>query len=346
MGNNKKRDKPMKRLLPLLACTLLSSPVAFAQTAPAAPQAYTPTSLTPEPGVPQTPDGRPDLQGAVWAANFFPVFEASPMATTLVVSEEKAKQMVDTMVKGMANIPDFKIDPEAEDIIGGSDGLPLVRGERRSRLIVIPADGKVPLNAAARAAASKPDAPEGAASNKDNHEQRPASERCLVLGGSPPTHATIAYTRQRFVQTPDHLVIHHENGDEARIIPFATEHAKAAPKSWFGNAIARWEGDTLVIETINQDERVRTRGLFNKFYVGKDAKVIERYTRVSADELLYQFTVEDPSVYTAPWLGEFSLYTADTGMFASPCHEHNHSLTNILLGQRMIDLRTATAQKQ
>ena len=88
---------------------------------------------------------------------------------------------------------------------------------------------------------------------------------------------------------------------------------------------------------------MRTRGLFNKFYVGRNAKVIERYTRVSGRELLYQFTVEDPDVYTAPWLGEFSFYATDSGMFASPCHEHNHSLTNILLGQRMIDAR-ATAQ--
>lgn len=332
----------MKRLPEILAAALLCSPLALAQTAPAEPPTYTPTSLVPEPGVPRTPQGKPDLQNVVWATNFFPVFEASPMASTLVVSEEKAREMVATMVKGMANIPDFKIDPEAEHIIGGTDGLPLVRGERRTRLIVLPADGKVPLNAAARAAANKAEVQEGSTRNKDDYEQRPSSERCLVLGANPPTFATISYTRQRFIQTPDHLVIHHENGDEARIIPFATEHAKASSQSWFGNAIARWEGDTLVIETINQDDRARTRGLFNKFYVGRNAKVIERYTRVSNNELLYQFTVEDPEIYTAPWLAEFSFYAADSGMFASPCHEHNHSLTNILLGQRMIDARAAS----
>ena len=69
------------------------------------------------------------------------------------------------------------------------------------------------------------------------------------------------------------------------------------------------------------------------------AKVIERFTRLSKDELLYQFTVEDPKVYTAPWLAEYSFHASNTGMFPSPCHEHNYSLPNILLGQRMADLK-------
>ena len=69
--------------------------------------------------------------------------------------------------------------------------------------------------------------------------------------------------------------------------------------------------------------------------------MIERLTRVSKTEMVYQFTVEDPKVYTAPWLGEYSFYAANTGMFPSPCHEHNYSLPNILLGQRMADLRAA-----
>ena len=69
--------------------------------------------------------------------------------------------------------------------------------------------------------------------------------------------------------------------------------------------------------------------------------MIERFTRLSTDELLYQFTVEDPKIYTAPWLGEYSFYSTDTGMFPSPCHEHNYSLPNILLGQRVADLRGA-----
>ncbi len=338
----------MKRLLPLTATALMVSPLAMAQTpaptaetAPAQAQAapvYTPTSLIPEAGLPRTPDGRPDLQGVTWATNFFPVFDALPMAATLVVSEEEGKKIVDMMIAGMVNMPDFKIDPEAHEIIGGVDGLPLVRGERRTRLIVLPADGKVPI---------KPDLTKAASSGdkKDDYEQRPGNERCLVLGGGPPIYAVVSYNRLQIVQTPEHIVIHHENGDEARIIPITGDHKPEGPRSWFGESIARWEGDTLVVETIRQPHGERLRGLFSRFLVNENAKVIERFTRVAKDELLYQFTVEDPEVYTAPWLGEFSFYASDTGMFPGACHEHNYSLPNILQGARVADARAA-AKKQ
>ncbi len=290
------------RLLVTASCAFLLGPLAFAQTAQSAratqtrPPVYTPTSLQAEPGLPRTRDGHPDFQHTVWATNFFPVLEASPLAATLIVSEAEAKNFVDTMVKGIMSNPEFKIDPEGHVIIGGTDGLPLVRGERRSRLIVLPADGKVPLTPEARKIASV------SQDEKDDYEQRPSSERCLLLSGAPPAFVTISYNRLQFIQTSDHVVIHGENGDEARIVPFSSEHAPPGPISWYGDSIARSEGDTLAIETIRQRQGEATRGLFSKFPVNQDATVIERFTRLTKDELLYQFTVEDPQVYTAPWL--------------------------------------------
>lgn len=315
----------------------IAAPLAAAQTPEAAPPppVYTPTSLAAAPGLPRTPDGRPDFQNAVWATNFFPVFEASPMAATLVVTEAQSKAFVDKMVSGILSNPNFSIDPEGHIIIGETDGLPLVRGERRSRLVVLPADGKIPLTPEARASIKAASGEE----NMDSYETRPSGERCLVLSGGSPAHATVSYNRMQFVQTPSHIVIHGENGDEARIIPFAAQHSPTGLASWFGDAIARWDGDTLVVETIRQPQAEAVRGLFSKFLVNEDAKVIERFTRVSQDELLYQFTVEDPKSYSAPWLAEYSLYKANTGMFPSPCHEHNYSLPNILLGQRVADWR-------
>lgn len=325
----------MTRLLLPLSLFLLAAPAALAQTPATAapPPIYTPTSLQAEPGLPRTPDGHPDFQGAVWATNFFPVFEATPLAATLVLSEADAQKMVATMVAGMATVPDFIIDPEAHVIIGDTDGLPIVRGERRSRLVVLPADGKIPLTPEAKKIAS------ASSDEKDDYEQRPSGERCLVLSGAPPAFVTISYNRLQFIQTRDYVVIHGENGDEARIIRFASGHPPAGPVTWYGDSIARWDGDTLVVETIRQPEGEARRGLFSKFLVNADATVIERFTRLSKDELLYQFTVEDPKVYTAPWLAEYSFHASDTGMFPSPCHEHNYSLPNILLGQRMADLK-------
>lgn len=321
------------RLPSLLAIALLTTPLAFAQAAPA----YTPTSLVPDASLPRTPDGRPDFQGVVWATNYFPVFDTNPMSPDLVVSEQEAKRIVDTMFSGMTGFIEKSIDPEAAHLMGDTDGLPVVRGERRTRLIVLPADGKLPMTPEAQALADKPQSMVG---ERDDYEQRPLSERCLALSGAPPMYAVIAYNRLEIVQTPGAVVIHNENGDETRIIPFTATHPPSDPRSWSGDSIARWEGDTLVIETIRNNPHQIVRGLMSNFVVNPDATVIERFTRVSATELLYQFTVEDPKAYTAPWLGEFSFHASNTGMYPSPCHEHNISLPNILMGARMTEHHT------
>lgn len=323
----------MKSLPALIAASFLLSPVAFSQSDTATPK---PTSLVVDSDVPRAADGKPELDGAVWATNYFPVWDTSPMTKELVVSEDEAKAIVDKMVAGMQRIPDFQIDPEVHIIIGGTDGLPLVRGERRTRLIVEPADGKVPLTDAARTII-KANAAKG--DPMDDYEQRPNSERCLVLSGNPPLFVTVSYNRLRIIQSPGYVVIHNENGDEARIIPFADRRDPATPQNWFGDAIARWDGDTLVVETTRQHPDEVIRGLFGKFPVTPEATVIERFTRVAKDELLYQFTVDDPKSYSAPWLAEYSFRSVDTGMFPSPCHEHNLSLPHILMGARMAEQR-------
>jgi|JI9StandDraft_1071089.scaffolds.fasta_scaffold04529_5 hypothetical protein len=329
----------MMRLPGLIALMLATAPSALAQASPADPFTQSPTSLAPMSDIPRTPEGTPDFQGVVWATNYFPVFELSPMSTELVVSEEEAARIVATMFGGMQGFLEKSIDPEAHVIMGETEGLPVVRGERRTRLIVVPASGRLPLTDEARAIADATDTLDGP---KDDYEQRPTGERCLVLSGVPPIHAVISYNRQQIIQTATHVVIHNENGDEARIIPFADAHKPAGgPRSWYGESIARWEGDTLVITTIRTPETERVRGLMTKFVVNADATIIERYTRLSKTELLYQFTIVDPTAYSEPWVAEFSFGAVDTGMFPSPCHEHNHSLPGILRGQRVADARGA-----
>jgi hypothetical protein len=341
----------MKRLHLIATAVLLASP-ARAQAPPqtpappaaveAAPE-YVPTSLAVEPGLPRTPAGHPEFEGAVWAVNFFPVFEANAMAKTLVVPEDEAKKMVDMMAtRALSSGLNAKLDPEIEHIMGKTDGLPLVRGERRTRHIVLPADGKLPIKPEIRKEAAAYDPLAG---GMDSYESRGAGDRCLASMGQPPLTMTLAFTRLRFVQTDEHVLVHTEMGDEVRIIPFAAKHKPQGQWSrWMGDSIARWEGDTLVIETVGLPKEMRIRG-FSKIVVNPDSSVIERFTRVSKDELLYQWTVEDPNVYTAPWLAEYSFYRTATGMFPSPCHEHNYSLPYILQGARVADAKPAAGKK-
>lgn len=98
-----------------------------------------------------------------------------------------------------------------------------------------------------------------------------------------------------------------------------------------------------MIETVSLPEVDRVR-LVSNLVVTKDSKVVERLTRLSDNELLYQYTVEDPAIYTAPWSAEYSLYRTDQRMFESSCHEGNYSLSNILKGGRVADMRLLNEQ--
>ena len=319
------------------------------ETAPAAPAAaaYVPTSLVAEPGLPRTPDGHPDLQNVVWHSNYFGMIEAVPMMLPpeLVLSEEKAKATFDKMIAMFFGTPAAKAaletDPEASELLTKADGFPVVRGQRRSRFVVLPADGKIPYTAEARREAA------GAMNRtrkSDNPEERGSSERCVAMGGQAPIAMTNPFAPRQFIQTPGHMVINIEWGDEARIIPFAASHGPAALRPWMGDAIARWDGDTLVIETTGFSAKDRIRGAMpTSLILNPDSKVIERYTRVSKDELLYQFTIEDPKLYTAPWLAEYSLFRVGYRMYPSSCHEGNYSLSNILSGQRVADVQRVEA---
>jgi hypothetical protein len=261
----------------------------------------------------------------------------------LSLPEDKAKAAFDKMMAMMSNSPQMKMmleaDPEAAELFANFQGFPLVRGERRTRLIVLPADGKLPYTPEARKTAMAP-----SLTKSDNPEDRSLGERCLSMGGEAPLAFLSPMHPRQMVLTRDHVVINTEYGDEARIVRFADAHRSPLVHSQMGDGIARWDGDTLVIETTGFDPRNPSRFTFpTELLVNPTSKVIERYTRVSKDELVYQFTIEDPALYAAPWMAEYSLYRAGFRMFPSGCHEGNYSLPNILAGQRRTDIRRREA---
>jgi hypothetical protein len=336
--NNKKRGVTnVQKLLSLCsACvlTLLSAPLATGQpTVSEKPAALQPYSA------PRTSFGHPSLEG-VWTQNFVILMEAMPQAPMLVLPEAAAKQMAEAAAKGIGNALDRGLDPEVPELMKMTDGLPIVRGERRTRSVVLPADGKLPYSPEARKESSRgPHSP-----LIDNPEERPNWERCITSLGLPPVTGmgTTSVNPRQFIQIPGQVVIHTEYGDEARIIPLTDTHKPKALHLPIGDSIARWEGETLVVETIGLPANDRVR-FFSNLVVTENSKVIERFTRVAENELLYQYTVEDPAIYTAPWLAEYSLYRTSQRMFEHACHEGNHSLPNILLAQRMKDARPQAA---
>jgi hypothetical protein len=306
----------------VVSIALLAAPALAQGTAPPVAKAdYT---------APRTSFGQPSLEG-IWTQNFVILMESTTQAPMLVLPEASAKQMADAVAKGIGDSLDRALDPEVPELMKAADGLPIVRGERRTRSVVLPADGKLPYTEAARKESRR-----GAPSNNAEHiEQRPNWERCITSLGLPPVTGvgTTSANPRQFIQTPGQIVIHTEYGDEARIIPFADTHKPKALHSPIGDSIARWEGETLVVETIGLPDNDRVRA-FSNLVVGADSTVIERFTRVAENELLYQYTVEDPSIYSAPWLAEYSLYKTSQRMFEHACHEGNLSVPHILMAQR------------
>jgi hypothetical protein len=326
-------------VLRLASCVCTALIVALPGAAQTPAPVYTPTSLASEPGLPRTPDGHPDFQGVVWAGNFLPLLEATPMTPSLTLPEAEAKATAAQFANQFANSPGLALDPEAPDLIRASDGFALVRGERRTRALVLPADGKMPYATDAGKEISSYDSDK---QPTDNPEERSLAEQCIGLS-LPPTGVAFSINPRQFVQTPAYVVVHAEYGDEAYIAPFAAAHGPTAAHPQLGDAIARWDGDTLVIETIGLRADHRVRG-FPLLMVGGGSKVIERFTRLSRDELLYQFTIEDPSIYAGPWLAEYSLYRSTQRLYEFACHEGNYSLPNILLGQRVREARAVKAK--
>ncbi|MBU6319657.1 MAG: hypothetical protein KGS00_08395 [Alphaproteobacteria bacterium] len=306
------------------------APLATSQT----PSPSGPSSAAPPYAAPRTSFGHPSLEG-VWTQNFIIMMEASDRIPMLTLPEPAAQAAADAIANGIAEQLDKALDPEVPAAIRSTDGFPIVRGERRTRVVVAPADGKLPYTPEVRKELSS-----RSPQRYDNPEERPFWERCITSLGLPPVTGvgTTSANPRAIIQTPGFVVLHTEYGDEARIIPFTDTHRPKALHTVLGDSIARWEGDTLVIETISLPENERIRA-FSDLVVPAESKVIERFTRLSENELLYQYTIEDPKAYRAPWLAEYSLYRTDQRMFEHACHEGNYSLPNILKGARAADAR-------
>jgi hypothetical protein len=214
-----------------------------------------------------------------------------------------------------------------------------MNGEIRSAWIVEPGDGRLPYNDAGRTRL----APDPRAF--DGPEGRPPQERCLSgLGGvsGPPMLNAVYNANYQIVQTPDRLVIVAEMNHDARVIRLDDRrHAPPQVRAWMGDSVGWWEGTTLVVETTNftPAQSMRRRSL----YISPEARIVERFTRTSPGEILYQFSVEDPANYTQTWRAEMPLRTSHGPVYEYACHEGNYSMPNILAGARQIERDSKSA---
>ena len=303
-----------------LVFALAAAPAALAQ-------AYSP---------PRTPDGRPDLQG-VWASVSITTVERPRGVTALVPSQEQADAIIKEFWDGAPDLDDPDI------AYANVRTLSTVRGELRTSHLIQPADGKLPFT---KAAAAISEANNDSSKGRNNDpEERPLYERCLAGIGHPPFRTFPLLIPMQVVQTQDQLVLWTEDVAGLRTVHIGGKAPSPVFTSYEGWSSARWEGDTLVIETTHLRPDNPLRSDFGRpIVLEPDSRIIEKLTLLSDDELLYQFTVEDPDIYTQPWLAEFSFRRQHTPVYEYACHEANYSIVNVLQAGRMAELRAKSSK--
>jgi hypothetical protein len=273
--------------------------------------------------LPRTPDGHPDFQGLWDYRTVTPLERPRDFADKEFFTDAEALAFEKRNAERLDNV--VAVHPP-----GWLDYGNKTLTDRRTSLIVDPANGRVPpLTAAAKAksAANRPD--EKAA---DDPEQRTPQERCLVFGAGPPLLPGPYNNNVQIVQTSSAVVIMNEMIHDARVVPTdGRPHLPSSIRRWLGDSRGRWEGDTLVVETTNFTDRTSFRGS------DQNLRVVERITRPDADTLLYEFTIDDPSAFSAPWTARFPMVRSTEQMYEYACHEGNFGLLDTLKGARYDD---------
>lgn len=299
---------------------------------------------------PTTEFGVPDVQG-VW--NF-------KTRTSLERPESYAGELeVDeaTMLDKMVSTPDYIAFLEATgaeapgpDNVGGyngfwitpGDALASMNGKFRTSLIIDPSDGQIPWKEEGQAIrrSQQGELPMGLAKS-DGPEGRSLSDRCLVsFSSTAPFMSSLYNNHMQIVQSPTHVMLLAEMVHNARVVRIDQDFRDLPYEQWLGDSIGYYEGDDLVVETMN----------FNPWQVDKERlvsrniKLTERFTRVADDKLHYSFTIDDPELYTQPWTAEMPMYTGE-GLFEYACHEGNYAMKAMLAGARRVEMDAAAAEQ-
>ncbi len=302
---------------------------------------------------PRTSFGHPDLSGTWTNNNATPLQRPAQWADKEFLTDEElaavqnsARQLEED---GDALFGDELIldaiagheESESHDTeTGNYNGfwLPPRDFERRTSLIVDPPNGRIPPytpEAQARRAAV---AEQRRLHPADGPWSRNLGERCITFGIP---RLTAAYSSVfEVIQSPNEVVFVMETIHNARVIPInGAPHLSPAITQWDGNSRGRWEGDTLVVETVGFNEKSDMMGS------STGLKLVERFTRIAPDVLQYDVTMSDPTTWTAPWTVRIPMKQIDEPLIEYACHEGNLGMFGILSGARKLEADAARASK-
>ena len=289
---------------------------------------------------PRAADGHPDLQG-YWTNNTYTPLERPKDVTKAFYTKAEAAEMEKRAAaeESAQTTPGTVADVHYDFTQFGLDRSQSPHAENlRTSMIVDPPDGKLPpLSAEGKKRAAERAERLKGVGRWDSAQSNDLDDRCIIFAGAGPPMMPQGYnSNYQILQTPGYVMILFEQSHEVRIIPLdGRPHAPSNVRQWTGDGRGRWDGDTLVVETTNFNGLNPLRGS------SENMRVTERFTRVEADTILYQFTVEDPATWTRPWSAELPMRRTIGPMFEHACHEGNRGLYNTLVGARLEEKKAA-----
>jgi len=302
----------------------LLSPLAVSQ-----PSAYEP---------PRTPGGHPDLQGTFTFRTLTPMQRPTELGERAVLTEEEAAEW--SAFENRRQNRDLIIDS-----VGGAQYPPGVisynefwyeRGDdtvvdRRTSLIVDPPNGRIP--ALTEEALQRRRDVSTMRELSLGPEARPYAERCIVTRTSGPPMQPGSYNLNvQFVQTSAYFMIMNEMIHNVRVVRMNKEHRDGPSMNWEGDSVGHWEGNTLVVDTVNFWKGTAFADSTSKMHL------VEKFTRTGADSIQYQFTIEDPTTWIAPWTAIIPMRSMDQPIYEYACHEGNYGFHGVMAGIRRLQL--------
>jgi|TARA_Y100000310_G_scaffold238800_1_gene242321 hypothetical protein len=309
--------------------------------------------------------GHPDIEGLWDFRNLTPLERPAAFADKATLTPEEAEAFRKLVLQAVD--VDNRTGEATVDVEGAYNSFwwdwgTELREDLRTSLIIDPPNGRLPditLQALARlevqnrlrtppvrdffsysanVSVFRPEGPESLG----------LSERCLVgFNAGPPLNPSAYNNNLRIVQTPKHIVLVTEMIHDARIVPMDERpHLAAEIRRWSGDSRGRWEGNTLVVETTNFTDKTPTYQLPVDLAAldeggavgsGMNMHLVERFTRVSASRLDYEYTITDPTTFVTPFTVNIPMRASDGRMFEYACHEGNYALTGMLKGARLLE---------
>jgi hypothetical protein len=321
------------------------APAAGQATSPASKAAAAKTTSAAKPHTPpRMPDGKPDLEGIWGTATVTPLERPKGLgAKEFYTDEEFAKlsqrirqgEVGDEAELGAARENDLRYDIS---LYGGFDITKASFASNKRTSLIVGPEGVIPplLPEAKQRNAAR------GAKNKghefDSYENRPLSERCILMAQEmiPMLPAAGEGNLLQIVQGPGYVAFLHEIDHSTRVIPTdGRAHIPQNIRQWQGDSVGHWEGDTLVVDTTNFTARSAFKGSGEKLHL------VERFTRNADDQIMYQFTAEDPTTWAKPWSAEIPMTKTDGPVYEWACHEGNTMISTILRGARVAEEEAA-----